>query len=138
MTRVFVNGVWDLCHCSHIRLLQFCKRLCTDRDEDTLIVAMNSDESVRSIKGPSRPIIPEEQRMEMLYALGADTVIIYDDKTPLRIVQMERPDILVVSREHGDQCESSKHVRSYGGRVVIADDCGDVRTSDIIERCKRA
>ena len=123
-------------HCGHLRLLQFAKSFVVDKDNDRLVVAINSDESVRDAKGPGRPIIPEEQRMEMLYGFGATSVIIYDEPTPYRVVVMVRPDVLVVSSQYPTTCESCQHVRSYNGSVVQAPDCGDVTTSKIVERIR--
>jgi rfaE bifunctional protein nucleotidyltransferase chain/domain len=127
--RVFVNGTFDCLHIAHLRLLQFAKR-----QGDCLIVGLNSDESVRRSKGPSRPIIPEAERLEMLYGVGADEVIVFDEETPFELVKSIRPDVLVVSSQYGTDCESCRHVREYDGNVVQAPDCGDVSTSQIIER----
>ena len=134
MTTVFLNGCFDCFHVGHLRLLQFAKSFVVDKDNDRLVVAINSDESVRAAKGPGRPIIPEQQRMEMLYGFGAESVIIYDEPTPIEVVKDVRPDVLVVSSQYATTCESCRHVRSYNGRVVQAPDCGDVTTSKIVAR----
>lgn len=131
MSRVFVNGSFDCLHVSHVRLLQFARK-----QGDRLIVGLNSDESVRRAKGDGRPIIPEDQRREMLFAFGASDVIVFDEQTPIEVVKDVRPDVLVVSSHYGTDCESCHHVLGYGGRVVQAPDCGDVTTSGIIERIR--
>lgn len=131
MTTVFINGCFDLFHCSHLRLLQFARR-----QGDRLIVGLNSDLAIRNSKGPSRPIVPESERREMLFAFGASDVIVFDEPTPIEVVRDVRPDVLVVSSQYGTDCESSWHVRGYGGSVVQAPYCGDVTTSGIIERIR--
>src|SRR5262245_51111469 len=88
---VFTNGVFDLLHPGHVRYLQAA------RDEgDALIVGVNSDRSVRANKGPSRPIIPENERAELLAALACvDAVVVFDEDTPADIITRVQPDVLV-------------------------------------------
>ncbi len=88
---VFTNGCFDILHIGHARYLQEARNL-----GDYLIVAVNSDRSVRAIKGPDRPVINEEERAEMLSALGCvDGVIIFDEDTPLKVIELLVPDLLV-------------------------------------------
>ena len=118
MKVVFTNGVFDLLHVGHIRLLHFARL-----QGDWLLVAINSDASVRRIKGPSRPIIPAEQRAEMLFALRCvDDVQIFEDDTPEPLIRRLRPDVLV----KGPGCQrttipGADLVESWGGRVVVPD-----------------
>src|SRR5262245_19102203 len=90
-TVVFTNGVFDLLHPGHIRYLQAARR-----EGDALVVGVNSDRSVRANKGPSRPIVPEHERAEVLMALACvDAVAIFDEETPARIIERLQPDVLV-------------------------------------------
>src|SRR4051812_13262843 len=90
-TVVFTNGVFDLLHPGHVRYLQHARSL-----GDVLIVGVNSDRSVRSNKGPARPIVPEAERAEVLAALDCvDAVAIFDEETPFDIITAIQPDVLV-------------------------------------------
>jgi D-beta-D-heptose 7-phosphate kinase/D-beta-D-heptose 1-phosphate adenosyltransferase len=95
MTTVFTNGVFDLPHVGHVHLLQFA------RDQgDRLIVAINSDDSARRLKGPSRPVIPATERVSMLMAFrDVDQVIVFPEDTPVRLIAELRPDVLVKGPE---------------------------------------
>ena len=91
MTTVFTNGVFDLLHVGHVRLLQFARA-----QGDHLIVAINSDASAARVKGPDRPIIPAHERAEVLRALQwVDDVQIFDEVTPELLIQRLRPHVLV-------------------------------------------
>lgn len=116
MTTVFTNGCFDLLHVGHVRLLTFAHSL-----GDRLVVGLNSDSSVRHLKGPTRPIVPVEERQEMLLALeSVDQVIVFDELTPLLLIESLRPDVLVKGPDYtGRECCGAKFVESYGGRVVI-------------------
>ena len=118
MKLVFANGVFDLLHVGHIRLLHFASR-----QGDWLVVAINSDSSVRRIKGPNRPVVPAEERAETLLALQCvDEVQIFEDDTPEPLIQRLRPDVLV----KGPGCQrtmipGAELVESWGGRVIVPD-----------------
>jgi D-beta-D-heptose 7-phosphate kinase/D-beta-D-heptose 1-phosphate adenosyltransferase len=116
MITVFTNGCFDLLHVGHLRLLWFA---CSQGDR--LVVGLNSDESVRRLKGPTRPIMPVDERREMLLALEpVDQVIIFYEDTPLNLIEALRPDVLVKGPDYaGRECCGSTLVESYGGRVVI-------------------
>lgn len=118
MTTVFTNGCFDLLHLGHVRLLAFARSL-----GDRLIVGLNSDASVRALKGPTRPIIPVEERREILLALeSVDQVIVFDEPTPMHLIEALHPDVLVKGPDYaGRKCCGAKIVESYGGRVVIPD-----------------
>ena len=116
MTTVFTNGCFDLLHVGHLRLLWFARS-----QGDRLVVGLNSDESVRRLKGPTRPIVPVDERREMLLALEpVDQVIIFYEDTPLNLIEALRPDILLKGPDYaGRECCGATLVASYGGRVVI-------------------
>jgi rfaE bifunctional protein nucleotidyltransferase chain/domain len=111
---VFTNGCFDILHIGHARYLYEARGL-----GDHLIVALNSDRSVRAIKGPDRPVIKQEERAEMLAALGCvDSVIIFDEDTPLKVIEFLLPHILV---KGGDwkpgEIVGSDAVLAAGGEV---------------------
>jgi D-beta-D-heptose 7-phosphate kinase/D-beta-D-heptose 1-phosphate adenosyltransferase len=114
-TVVFTNGVFDLLHPGHVRYLQDARAL-----GDTLIVGVNSDRSVRSYKGPPRPITPEQERAEVLLALACvDAAVIFDEDTPHAIVSRVQPDILVKGADwREDNIVGRDVVEARGGRVV--------------------
>ncbi len=114
----FTNGCFDILHVGHVRYLCAAKSMV-----DVLIVGVNSDESVRALKGPQRPIIPDVFRAEVLSALRCvDYVTIFSDITAERIVEAIKPDIYFKGGDYTPDVNSlpeSAIVRSYGGRVVI-------------------
>ena len=114
-TIVFTNGVFDLLHPGHVRYLQQARQL-----GDALIVGVNSDRSVRENKGPDRPITPEAERAEILSALACvDGVAIFDEPTPLAIIQAVQPDVLVKGADWAaDAIVGRDIVEARGGRVV--------------------
>jgi len=103
---------------------------------DVLVVALNSDRSVRELKGPGRPVMPEAERAETLRALEAvDRVVIYDEPTPLAVINALRPDVLVKGADWAlDQIVGRAEVEGAGGRVVRVDLVGGRSTSAIVER----
>ena len=111
---VFTNGCFDILHIGHARYLHEARSL-----GDHLIVAVNSDRSVRAVKGPDRPVINEEERAEMLAALGCvDSVIIFDEDTPLNVIEYLRPDILVKGGDwKSEEIVGSDAVTGAGGEV---------------------
>lgn len=112
---VFTNGVFDLLHPGHIRYLTAARAL-----GDWLVVAVNSDRSVRANKGPGRPIVPEAERAELLLAIEpVDCVVIFDEETPHDIVRRVQPDVLVKGADWGpDNIVGRDVVEAQGGRVV--------------------
>jgi D-beta-D-heptose 7-phosphate kinase/D-beta-D-heptose 1-phosphate adenosyltransferase len=128
---VFTNGCFDILHIGHVRCLEEAKKL-----GDTLVVALNSDRSVRSIKGPSRPLIPEAERAEVLSALACvDYVVIFDEPDPLELISFLKPDILVKGGGWTPETTIGKEVvEKAGGKVVIIPQIQGVSTSGIIER----
>ena len=114
-TVVFTNGVFDLLHPGHIRYLRDARAL-----GDALIVAVNSDRSVRAIKGAGRPINPEQERAELLLGLDSvDAAVIFDEETPHAIISRIQPDVLVKGADWGpNNIVGRDVVEARGGRVV--------------------
>ncbi|HEV2197026.1 MAG TPA: D-glycero-beta-D-manno-heptose 1-phosphate adenylyltransferase [Candidatus Acidoferrum sp.] len=112
---VFTNGCFDLLHPGHIRGFEQARQL-----GDALIVGLNSDSSVRQLKGPARPVIPEQERAEILSALEAvDAVVIFNEPTPREVIARLLPDVLVKGGDWpGDQIVGREEVEAAGGRVV--------------------
>ncbi len=130
---VFTNGVFDLLHPGHVRYLQDARRL-----GDALIVGVNSDPSVRAIKGPERPITPAEERAEVLLALECvDAVAIFDEPTPDAIIRRVQPDVLVKGADWGpDNIVGRDTVEAGGGRVVRMELAIGYSTTDLIRKVK--
>jgi len=130
---VFTNGVFDLLHPGHVRYLT------TARSQgDVLVVGVNSDRSVRENKGPSRPIIPEQERAELLEALSVvDAAVIFDEPTPQGIIDRLRPDVLVKGADWAaDAIVGRETVEAGGGKVVRVPIEQGWSTSAIIEKAK--
>lgn len=132
---VFTNGVFDLLHPGHVDVL-----LAARQQGDTLLVGLNSDDSVRRLKGPSRPVRTEKERAYVIAALGmVDAVVIFEQDTPLELIRALEPDVLV---KGGDYSEASvvgaQEVRALGGRVVIVPLTPGHSTSAIVEKLRGA
>jgi D-beta-D-heptose 7-phosphate kinase/D-beta-D-heptose 1-phosphate adenosyltransferase len=130
---VFTNGVFDLVHPGHVTYLAAARA-----EGDVLIVAVNSDRSVRANKGPSRPILPEQERAELLAALEVvDAVVVFDDETPAGIVEALQPDVLVKGADWAhDAIVGRDTVEARGGRVVRIDVVPGYSTSRIVARMR--
>ena len=132
-TIVFTNGVFDLLHIGHLRYLEEAKRL-----GDALLVGVNSDRSVRLLKGSGRPITAEGERAEVLAALTCvDGVVIFDEETPKDLIQAIQPDVLVKGSDWAEDAIVGRDiVEARGGRVVrIAIQPGH-STTRIVEKIK--
>lgn len=114
-TVVFTNGVFDLLHPGHVRYLRDARTL-----GDALIVGVNSDRSVRAIKGPDRPVNAEQERAEVLRGLvSVDAVVIFDEDTPHAVIRVIQPDVLVKGADWGSADIVGRDVvEARGGRVV--------------------
>ena len=130
---VFTNGCFDLLHPGHIRSLEQARAL-----GDVLIVGLNSDISVRQLKGEGRPVIPERERAEILAALeSVDAVVIFDDLTPREVIARLLPDVLVKGGDWpGDQIVGREEVEAAGGRVVLAPVVPGYSTTDILKKIR--
>ena len=128
---VFTNGCFDLLHVGHVRYLQEARTL-----GNRLIIGLNSDRSVRSIKDPHRPLIPEDQRAEVLAALECiDYVILFDEDDPLELIKEIRPDVLAKGADWPmDKIVGADLVHSYGGEVRRVELVPSISTSEIIKR----
>jgi D-glycero-beta-D-manno-heptose 1-phosphate adenylyltransferase len=131
---VFTNGVFDLLHVGHLRYLQHARGL-----GDALLVGVNSDRSVRLIKGPDRPINSEAERAEVLQALACvDAVVIFDQPTPRALILALQPDVLVKGADWAeDEIVGRDIIEARGGRVVrVAIEPGH-STTTIVARIRR-
>jgi rfaE bifunctional protein nucleotidyltransferase chain/domain len=111
---VFTNGCYDLLHPGHIRLLEQARSL-----GDVLILALNSDASVRKIKGPLRPLLPEQERAEIALALAAvDAVTLFDEETPRELIAEVLPDVLIKGADWAHFIAGREEVEAAGGQVL--------------------
>ena len=130
---VLTNGCFDLLHPGHLTLLEAARA-----QGDVLVVAINSDRSVRRIKGEGRPLVPEAERAETLLALEAvDRVVVYDEPTPLEVVKALVPDVLVKGADWAeDAIVGREQVEASGGRVVRVEMVPGRSTSAMLERIR--
>jgi D-glycero-beta-D-manno-heptose 1-phosphate adenylyltransferase len=128
---VFTNGCFDILHLGHVRYLNQARAL-----GDALVVAVNSDRSTRDIKGPSRPIVPEAERAEILAALSCvDYVIIFDDTTPKNVISSIVPDVLVKGADWSiDEIVGRDTVERSGGVVLSIPLVEGASTTEIIRK----
>lgn len=126
---VFTNGCFDLLHVGHVRCLRFAAQ-----QGDVLIVGLNSDISVRRLKGETRPVIAQEERAEMLAALDfVDHIVIFDEDTPYSLVERLRPDVLV---KGGDWREEQLAEAKFAGEFIPAPYYSGRSTGEIIQRIR--
>lgn len=130
----FTNGCFDILHAGHIRYLREAKKTA-----DVLVLALNSDSSVRAIKGEKRPLMSEEERAEILAALECiDFVTIFQELTPLELINYLKPDILI---KGGDWPEEKvigrEEIKKWGGRVAIIPEVEGKSTTNIVEKIKK-
>ena len=132
---VLTNGCFDLLHPGHVTLLEAARA-----EGDVLLVAINSDASVRALKGEGRPVIPEAERVEALRALEAvDRVVVYDEPTPLEVVRALRPDVLVKGADWAVQTIVGRaEVEASGGRVVRVALLPGRSSSRLVEAIRRS
>jgi len=128
---VFTNGCFDLLHPGHIDYLQRARAL-----GDALIIGLNSDTSVRGLKGPLRPINPLHDRAVMLGALGCvDLIVPFDEPTPIRVISTLLPDILVKGGDYNaDDIVGAEEVRANGGEVIVMPFISGYSSSSLIQR----
>jgi rfaE bifunctional protein nucleotidyltransferase chain/domain len=128
---VFTNGVFDLLHRGHVEYLEDARQL-----GDRLVVGLNTDGSVRRLKGASRPIVGERDRAAVVGALSCvDLVVLFDDDTPLRLIEAVQPDVLVKGGDYAlADIVGRTFVESRGGRVVAVPLREGLSTSEIVKR----
>ena len=132
---VFTNGCFDLLHVGHVTFLERAKH-----QGDRLIIGLNTDHSVRLLKGASRPLIPHDERARVLAALASvDAVVLFDEDTPVELIKRLRPDVLVKGTNYReDQVAGADEVRSWGGNVVLLPVVGDHATTKILNAVAKA
>jgi len=130
---VFTNGVFDLLHVGHVRYLAQAREL-----GDALLVAINSDRTVRELKGPDRPIFDESERAEILAALRhVDYVTVFDDVSPRRLIAKLLPDVLVKGGDYQlDEIHGREEVEASGGKVISLPFVDGASTTALIERMR--
>lgn len=131
---VFTNGCFDLLHIGHLHVLGQAKKL-----GDLLIVALNSDSSMKRIKGAGRPILPESERAELIAALEmVDYVTLFDEPDPKNVIQELKPDVLAKGGDWpAGKIIGREFVESYGGKVAVISYLKDHSTTNIIERIRK-
>jgi D-beta-D-heptose 7-phosphate kinase/D-beta-D-heptose 1-phosphate adenosyltransferase len=130
-TVVFTNGCFDILHVGHVRYLKHAKRL-----GEKLIVGLNSDASVKRLKGDGRPVVSEADRREVLLALSSvDEVHIFEEDTPLKLILEIKPDVLVKGGDYEiDEIVGAKEVLSWGGQVTVVEFHEGHSSTKLIER----
>lgn len=131
---VFTNGCFDLLHVGHLRCLQRAKEF-----GQVLVVGVNSDASVRRLKGPKRPVVGQSERAEIVAALEpVDFVVVFEEDTPEQAIRVLRPDVHVKGGDYRvEDLPEARLVEAYGGRVEIIDTVPEHSTRLLIERIKR-
>jgi D-glycero-beta-D-manno-heptose 1-phosphate adenylyltransferase len=133
-TIVFANGAFDLLHVGHVRYLQAAAR-----EADWLVVGINSDRSVRALKGGRRPILPESERAEIVSALACvDAVVLFDEDSPAGLLRDLKPDVHAKGTDYTVASVPEREVvASYGGRTAIVGDPKDHATTDLIKKIRK-
>jgi len=132
---VFTNGCFDLLHPGHVRCLAEARAL-----GDVLVIAVNSDRSVRGNKGPERPLVPQQDRAEVLAALSSvDYVTIFDEPTPRALISQVLPNVLVKGADWPlDQVAGREEVEAAGGRVVSIPLAPGYSTTNLLQKIRKA
>lgn len=130
----FANGCFDVMHVGHIRYLQEAARVA-----DVLVVGINGDYSVRTLKGDGRPLMPASERAELISAIrGVTYVTVFEDDSPRRLLQTLKPDFQCKGTDYtADSVPEAEIVRAYGGQVVIVGDPKDHSTTAFLERMRK-
>lgn len=125
-----LNGSFDILHAGHLHMIFEASQAA-----DCLLVALNTDQSIRAYKSPDRPVIPLEYRLQMMAALGfVDYVTWFDETDPRRILSIIQPDVHVNGAEYGDQCIEAQTVLAHGGRLKIIQLIPGLSTTQIIQK----
>ena len=136
---IFTNGCFDILHRGHIELFKFCR---SQQAHKQVVVGVNSDESIKELKGPDRPIMSEEDRVAVLLAIQwIDYVIVFDTKSVLPLIEALKPSFLIKGGNYStkacavaDQIVGQKFVESYDGRVYTAPMIEGISSTHIVER----
>ena len=130
----FTNGCFDILHVGHVRYLREAKKTA-----DILVLALNSDSSVRLLKGEERPLVPEKERAEILAALEfIDFVTIFEELTPLELINYLKPDILIKGGHWPEEkVVGREEIKEWGGRVAIIPEVEGKSTTNIVEKIKK-
>ena len=133
-TVALANGVFDLLHVGHVRYLQGARAMA-----DRLVVAVNSDASTRAVKGPSRPVISQSERAELLEALSCtDAVLIFSEPDVRAVLRAIRPNVHVKGTDYTPESIPERaEVEAWGGRVAVAGDPKDHSTSELVKKLGR-
>ena len=133
----YANGCFDLLHLGHVRTLERARE-----HADVLVVGINSDSSARQLKGPGRPIVPEQERAGMVAALACvDLVVVFSELSSLPVIEALRPEVWVKGGDYNIDTvnqEERTFVESYGGRVALAGYVPDLSSSDLIARIRQS
>ncbi|HET9527997.1 MAG TPA: D-glycero-beta-D-manno-heptose 1-phosphate adenylyltransferase [Pyrinomonadaceae bacterium] len=131
---VFTNGVFDLLHVGHVRYLSQARAL-----GDALVVAINSDRTVRELKGPDRPVFDQDERAEILAALrDVNYVVVFDDISPRSLIKALLPDVLVKGGDYQlDEIHGREEVEAAGGKVISLPLVPGASTTSVLEKMKR-
>lgn len=125
-----LNGSFDLMHAGHLQIIYEASQVA-----DTLIVALNSDASIKAYKSPDRPIIPLEYRLQLMAALEfVDYVTWFDETDPLRLLETIKPDVHVNGAEYGENCIEAPIVKKHGGKIHIVKLVPGLSTSQILKK----
>lgn len=130
----FTNGCFDILHVGHVRYLREAKRA-----GDILVLALNSDSSVRTIKGEERPLVSEQERAEVLAALEfVDYITIFSESTPLELINHLKPDVIIKGGDWAeDKIVGRDEVKKWGGHVTIIPEVEGKSTTNIVEKIKK-
>ena len=130
----WANGVFDVLHVGHVRYLQDAAKVA-----DVLVVGVNGDASVRMLKGPDRPLMPQDERAELIDAIkGVAYVTIFDEKSPADLLRRLQPDFQCKGTDYTpDSVPEADVVRAYGGKVVIVGDPKDHSTTELLAKMRR-
>ena len=129
----FTNGCFDILHAGHVAMLAKAASHC-----DRLIVALNSDASVRRLKGPERPVQGEASRTQVIAALEAVSLVtVFEEDTPLKLIKLVKPDVIFKGADYSeDKVVGGDLVKSWGGQVILIDLVADMSTTNAIRRAR--
>ena len=132
-TIAFANGCFDVLHVGHVRYLQDAKK-----QADVLVVGVNGDASVNELKGEGRPVMPANERAEIIAAIeGVDYVTVFEERSPARLLGVLKPEVHCKGTDYtADSVPEAEVVRAYGGRVAIVGDPKDHSTTAILEKMR--